>query len=56
MKKALLGGKSKPKHIRQDHWVNLSNLIMEERKLKEAEKLRENQAQVRRPSVAGRGA
>ena len=54
LKKALQAGKPKPKHIRQDHWVNLSKLIGEDRKLKEAESLKSNCAQVRRPSVVGR--
>ena len=51
LKKALQAGKPKPKHIRQDHWVNLSKLIGEERKLKETERLKSNRAQVKRPSV-----
>ena len=55
LKKALLAGRSKPKHIRQDHWVNLSKLISDDRKLKEAERLKENRAQVKRSSVIGRG-
>ena len=54
LKKALQAGKPKPKHIRQDHWVNLSKLIGEDRKLKEAERLKSNRAQVRRPLVVGR--
>ena len=54
LKKALLAGRTKPKHIRQDHWVSLSKLIVEERKVKEAEKLRENRAQLKRPSISAR--
>jgi hypothetical protein len=54
LKKALLAEKTKPKHIRQDHWVSLSKLIVEERKVKEAEKLRENRAQLKRPSISAR--
>ena len=54
LKKALLAGRTKPKHIRQDHWVSLSKLIVEERKIKEAEKLRENRAQLKRPSTSAR--
>ena len=55
LKKALLAGRPKPKHIRQDHWVNLSKLIADDRKLKEAERLKDNRAQLKRPSVIGRG-
>ena len=54
LKKALQARKPKPKHIRQDHWVNLSKLIGEDRKLKEAERLKSNCAQVKRSSVLGR--
>ena len=54
LKKRMQEGKDKPKHIRHDHWVKLSKLIQEEKKLHEAEKLRHSRAQVRRPSVAGR--
>jgi len=54
LKKRMQEGKDKPKHIRQDHWVKLSKLIMEEKKQQEAEKLRYSRAQVRRPSSAGR--
>ena len=52
LKKALVAGKPKPKHIRQDHWLNLSKLIMEERKIKEAHKLRSNRAQVKKASTS----
>jgi hypothetical protein len=52
LKKALVAGKPKPKHIRQDHWLNLSKLIMEERKIKEAQKLRSNRAQVKKASTS----
>ena len=54
LKKALLAGRTKPKHIRQDHWVSLSKLIVEQMKVKEAEKLRENRAQLKRPSILAR--
>jgi hypothetical protein len=50
LKKALVAGKPKPKHIRQDHWLNLSKLISEERKIKEAQKLRGNRAQFKKAS------
>jgi len=50
----LISGRTKPKHIRQDHWVSLSKLIVEERKIKEAEKLRENRTQLKRPSISSR--
>jgi len=52
LKKALVAEKPKPKHIRQDHWLNLSKLIMEERKIKEAQKLRENRAQFKKASTS----
>ena len=54
LKKALLAGRTKPKHICQDHWVSLSKLIVEERKTKEVEKLKENRAQLKRPSISAR--
>ena len=54
LKKRMQEGKDKPKHIRHDHWVKLSKLILEEKKQHEAEKLRYSRAQVRRPSSAGR--
>jgi hypothetical protein len=54
LKNALLAGRTKPKHIRQDHWVSLSKLIVEERKVKEAEKLRESRTQLKRPSISAR--
>lgn len=54
LKKRMQEGKDKPKHIRHDHWVKLSKLILEEKKQQEAEKLRYSRAQVRRPSSAGR--
>ena len=54
LKKALLAGKAKPKHIRQDHWVNLSRLISEDRKMKEAERLKTNRASAKRSSLLGR--
>ena len=34
MKKMMVAGKEKPKHIRNDHWVSLSKLILEDRKLR----------------------
>ena len=34
MKTMMVAGKEKPKHIRNDHWVNLSKLISEDRKLR----------------------
>jgi hypothetical protein len=33
LKKAMLEGKEKPVHIRQDHWLNLSKLIADEKKV-----------------------
>lgn len=54
LKKRMQEGKDKPKHIRHDHWVKLSKLILEEKKQHEAEKLRYSRAQVRKPSLAGR--
>ena len=54
LKKALQAGKAKPKHIRQDHWVNLSRLISEDRKMKEAERLKTNRASAKRSSLLGR--
>ena len=50
LKKALVADKPRPKHIRQDHWVNLSKLITEERKIKKAQKLQGNRAQVKKAS------
>ena len=47
-------GKCKPKHIRQNHWINLSKLISKDLKLEEAEMLKENRVQVKKPSVVGR--
>ena len=52
LKKALVADKPKPKHIRQDHWLNLSKLISEERKIKEAQKLRGNRAQLKKASTS----
>jgi hypothetical protein len=54
MKKMMVAGKEKPKHIRNDHWVNLSKLISEDRKLRQSEKLKENRALVKKVSSAGR--
>ena len=54
MKKLMVAGKEKPKHIRQDHWVNLSALIADEKKVKQAETLTQNRAQLKRLSHAGR--
>ena len=54
LKKLMVAGKEKPKHIRQDHWVNLSALIADEKKVKQAETLTQNRAQLRRLSHAGR--
>jgi hypothetical protein len=34
--------------------MSLSELIVEERKIKEAEKLRENRTQLKRPSISSR--
>jgi hypothetical protein len=44
MKKLMVDGREKPKHIRQDHWVNLSALVAEEKKVKQAETLTQNRA------------
>ena len=55
LKKTLLARRSKPKHIRQDHWVNLIKLISYDRKLKEAVRLKKNPTQVKKLSVVGRG-
>lgn len=54
MKKMMVAGKEKPKHIRKDHWESLSRLISEDRKLRQSEKLKENRAQVKKVSSAGR--
>ena len=54
LKKRMLEGRKKPKHIRHNHWMKLSKLIGLEKKQQEAEKLRYSRAQVRRPSLAGR--
>ena len=54
MKKLMVVGREKPKHIRQDHWVNLSTLITYEKKVKQAETLTQNRTQVKRLSHAGR--
>jgi hypothetical protein len=54
MKKLMVAGREKPKHIRQDHWVNLSALIADEKKVKQAETLTQNRAQLKRLSHAGR--
>jgi hypothetical protein len=54
MKKMMVAGKEKPKHIRGDHWVNLSTLISDERKQRQSEKLKENRALVRKVSSTGR--
>ena len=54
LKKALQARKAKLKHIRHDHWVNLSRLILEDCKLKEAKRLTTNRAQVKRLSVVCR--
>jgi hypothetical protein len=54
MKKLMVAGREKPKHIRQDHWVNLSALIADEKKVKQAETLTLNCAQLKRLSHAGR--
>lgn len=40
LKKRMLEGREKPKHIRHDHWVKLSKLTGLEKKQQEAEKLR----------------
>ena len=42
LKKALQAGRSKPKKICQDHWVNLLKLILEDCKLNEVERLKKN--------------
>ena len=42
MKKLMISGREKLKHIRQDHWVNLSALIADEKKIKQAETLTQN--------------
>lgn len=54
MKKTLQACRSKPKHIHQDHCINLSKLISDDRKQKEAKILKYNRAQVKRPSVVDR--
>ena len=54
MKKMMVAGKEKPKHIRNDHWVNLSKLILEDRKLRQSEKLKENRALVKKVFSASR--
>ena len=54
LKKALQACKTKPKYIRQDHWIKLFRLISEDRKMKEAERLKSNRAQVKRPLLVGR--
>ena len=54
MKKLMVAGREKPKHIRQDHWINLSALIANEKKVKQAETLTQNRAQLKRFSHTGR--
>ena len=54
MKKLMVADREKPKHIRQDHWVNLSALIADEKNVKQAETLTQNRAQLKRLSHAGR--
>ena len=54
MKKLMVAGRKKPKHIRQDHWVKLSALIADEKKVKQAETFTQNRAQLNRLSHAGR--
>jgi hypothetical protein len=48
--KMIVAVKEKPKHIRNDHWVNLSKLILEDKKQRQSEKLKENQALVKKVS------
>ena len=54
MKKLMVAGREKPKHIRQDHWINLSVLIADEKKVKQAETLTLNRAQLKRLFHANR--
>jgi hypothetical protein len=54
MKKMMVAGKEKPKHIRNDHWVSLSKLISKDKKLQQSEKLKENRALMNKVSSAGR--
>jgi hypothetical protein len=54
LKKALQACRSKLKHIRQDYWINLSKLISEDCKPKEAEKLKDNRVQINRISIVSR--
>lgn len=54
LKKLMVAGREKPKHIRQDHWVNLSALIADEKKVKQAVRLTQNRAQLQRVSHSGR--
>jgi uncharacterized UBP type Zn finger protein len=44
MKKWMVEGLPRPLHIRADHWLSLSNLIADENKQKQAEKLKQNRA------------
>jgi hypothetical protein len=50
LKKRMVDGIPRPKHIRADNWLNLSNLIAQEAKVKQAEKLKQNRAQVKKLS------
>jgi ADP-dependent phosphofructokinase/glucokinase len=50
----LVGGRTKLKHIRQDYWINLSRLIPEDRKLKEAKRLKEIRTHVKMSSMVDR--
>jgi hypothetical protein len=54
MKKMMVAKKEKPKHIQNDHWMNLSRLILEDRKQRQSEKLKENQELVKKVSSASR--
>ena len=42
----------RPKYICADHWLNHSNLIAQEAKVKQVEKLKQNRAQVKKLSYA----
>jgi hypothetical protein len=46
----MVEGTPRSKHNRADHCLNLSNLIAQEAKVKQAEKLKQNRAQVKKLS------
>jgi hypothetical protein len=53
MKKTILMGKPKLSHIPLEHWMSMEKLIKQERKMLEAEKLKNSRAQVKNLSSIG---